>query len=43
VSREKLGLSGLGHSRLEQKDGYIRAQVEVSAAEAESIAAALGF
>jgi integrase len=43
VSRETLGLAGLGHTRLDQTDTYIRSDVRVLAAEAEAIAAALGF
>ncbi|HEX8299790.1 MAG TPA: hypothetical protein VF594_11580, partial [Rubricoccaceae bacterium] len=43
VSRETIGLGGLGHTRLAQTDDYIRSDVRTSAAEAEAIATALGF
>ncbi|HEX9953466.1 MAG TPA: hypothetical protein VGB53_16980 [Rubricoccaceae bacterium] len=43
VSRETIGLAGLGHQRLAQTDDYIRSNVQVSTAEAEAIALALGF
>lgn len=43
VSRETLGLGGLGHTRLAQTDDYIRSDVRTSAAEAEAIATSLGF
>lgn len=43
VSREKVGLAGLGHDRLETTDRYVRSQTSIESTEAAAVAEALGF
>ena len=43
LSREKVGLAGLGHDRLETTERYIRSLTSVSDLEAAAVATALGF